>query len=570
VRQLDELYPRLREAEPALDSRGTSGAPVEQLELATVLKVSQAVSGEMILDRLLERIMRAAIEHAGAERGLLIAWLGDALQIQAQATASGADVTVNLRDMDHTEAALPQSLVRYVVRTRETVILEDASSQNLFSADPYLGQRRARSILCLPLINQGHLVAVLYLENNLAPRVFAPARIAVLKLLASQAAMSLENTRLYRDLAKREAKIRRLVDANIVGIFIWDFDGTILEANDALLRMAGYEREDLASGRLRWTDLAAAHWRGRARHELVAETQRTGSLPPLEWDYIRKDGSRMPVLIGGASFEGENQGVAFVLDLTERERAEAAQTRAQTELQQARNALAHRQRVSMLGEVAASLAHEIKQPIAAAKIDAKVCGRALDRLDLDAAREAASRMVKDATRADEIIKRTTALYKKDTLQREPVDINAMIREMATLIRQEADASAVSIQTRLIDGIPPVMADRVQLQQVFMNLTLNAIDAMKGTGGVLTMTAEMRQGRELLIGVSDTGVGLPADNPEQIFESFVTTKPYGTGMGLTITRSIVESHGGRLWAIGNAGPGATFLFTLLTDAEEQRP
>jgi PAS domain S-box-containing protein len=342
VRQLVELYPRLRENEPALDSRGTSAAPVEQLELETVLKVSQAVSGEMILDRLLDRLMRAAIEHAGAERGVLIARQGDELQIQARATASGADVTVNLRDSDHAEAALPQSLVRYVMRTRETVILEDASSQNLFSVDPYLVQHRARSVLCLPLINQGNLIGVLYLENNLSPRVFGPARIAVLKLLASQAAMSLENTRLYRDLAKREAKIRRLVDANVVGIQIWDLDGTILEANDAFLRMVGYEREDLVSGRLRWTDLTPAQWHGRDRQDIVAEVQRIGTVQPFEWEYIRKDGSRVPVLGGAASFEGENQGVAFVLDLTERKRVEQA-------LRQSEAYLAEAQRLTHTG-----------------------------------------------------------------------------------------------------------------------------------------------------------------------------------------------------------------------------
>jgi signal transduction histidine kinase len=231
--------------------------------------------------------------------------------------------------------------------------------------------------------------------------------------------------------------------------------------------------------------------------------------------------------------------------------------------------LAHLNRVTTMGDLAASLAHEIRQPIAAARIDARVCMRALadDRLDAQAAREAAARTVKDVIRADEIIKRTTALYKRDTLQRERVDINAVIREMAVLVHQEAGASAIAIQTRLIDSIPPVMADRVQLQQVFMNLMLNAIDAMKGTGGVLTITAEMREGNEVLIGVSDTGVGLPADNPERIFESFVTTKPHGTGMGLAITRSIVESHGGCLWAIANSGPGATFLFTLPGDAGE---
>ena len=164
---------------------------------------------------------------------------------------------------------------------------------------------------------------MLHLENNLAPRVFAPARIAVLKLLASQAAISLENTRLYRDLAEREAKIRRLVDANIIGIFIWDFDGRILEANDAFLRMVGYDREELVAGRIRWTDLTPPEWHGLDAR-LTEESKMTGRLPPFEKEYFRKDGSRVPVLIGVAtSEEGGNQGVAFVLDQTERKRAEA-------------------------------------------------------------------------------------------------------------------------------------------------------------------------------------------------------------------------------------------------------
>jgi signal transduction histidine kinase len=220
-------------------------------------------------------------------------------------------------------------------------------------------------------------------------------------------------------------------------------------------------------------------------------------------------------------------------------------------------------RLSMLGELAASLAHEIKQPIAAALIDAKVCLRALadNRLDVEAAREAASRLVKDAMRADEIIKRTTALYKKDTTQRERVAVNAVIRETAVLLQQEASASSIAIRTELAEEMPDVMADPVQLQQALMNLMLNAIEAMKDTGGELTVTSQLGEDSELLIEVRDTGVGLPAKNPHQIFESFVTTKPHGTGMGLAITRSIVESHGGRLWAIASTGPGATFLFTL---------
>jgi signal transduction histidine kinase len=257
-------------------------------------------------------------------------------------------------------------------------------------------------------------------------------------------------------------------------------------------------------------------------------------------------------------------------DITEHKRAEDARTRAEGELQQARTALAHRQRVSMLGEVTASLAHEIRQPIAAAQIDAAVCVRALadDRLEVQTAREAASRLVKEAMWADEIIKRTTALYKKETTHRERVDINALIREMAVLLQQEANASP--IRTDLADGFPDIMADRIQLQQVLMNLMLNAIEAMTETGGELTITSQLSEDRELLIAVRDTGVGLPTENPHQIFESFVTTKPHGTGMGLAITRSIVESHGGRLWAIANTGPGATFLFTLPSETGAQRP
>ena len=374
-----------------------------------------------------------------------------------------------------------------------------------------------------------------------------------------------ENTRLYRDLERRDRKIRRLVDANVVGVLVATLEGQIVDANDALLHVLGYNRDDLTSGRLRWSELTPPDWRA-VTDQALAQIAAQGKCDGYEKEYLRRDGSRVPVFIAGAAVEGTaGEIVAFVLDLTERKRAEQERER----LRQLQAHLAHVNRVTTMGELAASLAHEIKQPIAAAKIDAKVCVRALDRLDVPAAREAAVRLVKDATRADEIIKRTTALYKKDTLQRERVDINAMIREMAVLFQQEAVASSVSIQTRLFDGIPPVMADRVQLQQVFMNLMLNAIDAMKGTGGVLTVTAEMREGNEVGIGVSDTGVGLPADNPDQIFESFVTTKPYGTGMGLTITRSIVESHGGRLWATANAGPGATFLFTLLAEAEGQR-
>jgi transcriptional regulator with GAF, ATPase, and Fis domain len=208
VNQLDRLYPYLKKEEPPPGPTSTIVAAVEVLDLATVIKVSQAVSGEMVLEKLIDRVMCSAIEQAGAERGLLIVPRGDELEVQAEATISGNDVTVHLRDATAPTAVLPESLVRYVMRTQESVILDDASSRNPFSSDGNIVQHRARSILCLPLINQAKLSGVLYLENNLAPNVFTPDRITVLKVLASQAAISLENTRLYHDLKVREAALQ--------------------------------------------------------------------------------------------------------------------------------------------------------------------------------------------------------------------------------------------------------------------------------------------------------------------------------------------------------------------------
>ena len=324
VRQLEQLHPYLRREEQASASTSTIGAPIEALDLATVIKMSQAVSGEIVLEKLIDTLMRTAIEQAGAERGLLILPRGGEQRIEAEATTNADSVTVHLRNQAVATAMLPELVLHYVLRTRESVILDDTAARSAFAEDPYIRERRPRSVLCVPLLNQAKLTGVLYLENKLAPRVFAPARIAVLKLLAAQAAISLENTRLYRDLAEREARIRRLVDANIIGIFIWSFEGQILEANDAFLRIVGYDREDLAAGRIRWVNLTPAEWRDRDA-QAIAEAARTGTIQPYEKEYFRKDGSRVPILLGAATFdEGENRGVVFVLDLTERKAAEEA------------------------------------------------------------------------------------------------------------------------------------------------------------------------------------------------------------------------------------------------------
>jgi PAS domain S-box-containing protein len=561
VRQLDQTYPHLDSKEPSLDSRRVIDTSIEHLDLTTVVEVSQAVLGEIELGKLIETLLRTALEHAGAERALLVLPQGAELRVQAEAVTAGGSVTISLRDEALTSDQLPATVLQYAARSQQSVIIEDASARGNFSDDEYIREKGARSVLCLPLVKQGRLIAILYLENNLAANVFSARRIAVLNVLASSAGISLENSRLYRGLQEREAKIRRLMDANIVGIFIWDCEGRLLEANDAFLRIVGYGHEDLASGRMRWTDFTPSEWLGLDLEQRVPKLKGRGCAQPFEEEFSRKDGSRVPVLIGVTKIEEMgNQGVAFVLDISERKRAEEARDR----LHQLEGDLAHLNRVSMLGELAAALAHELKQPIAAAAVNAGASVLCLrrDPPDIERAAKAAETAISAAEHAGEIIDRVRSLYRRETPEREQVDLNEIVGEMIAMLHDKAMKYSVSIHTELDPALPRAEADRVQIQQVLMNLLLNGIEAMQETGGgKLTVASTNLQDRQLLITVSDSGVGVSADQVERIFEAFFTTKPEGTGMGLSISRRIIESHGGLLWANPNPGRGATFGFAL---------
>jgi signal transduction histidine kinase len=222
-----------------------------------------------------------------------------------------------------------------------------------------------------------------------------------------------------------------------------------------------------------------------------------------------------------------------------------------------------------MGELVASISHELAQPITATTNNAKASLRWLQRdpPDLTQVRKGTESIIEAGVFAAEIIDRLRSLYKKSSPKRELVAINEVIGEMVLLLRSEASGYAVSIRTDLAADLPKITADRVQLQQVLMNLMLNGIEAMKETGGVLTVKTGRGEGGQVLISVSDTGVGLPAGRTDEIFNAFFTTKPQGSGMGLAISRSIVESHGGRLWATSHDGRGATFHFTLPTAVVE---
>ncbi|MEH2563216.1 trifunctional serine/threonine-protein kinase/ATP-binding protein/sensor histidine kinase [Bradyrhizobium sp. AZCC 2289] len=559
VRQLEEMYPHLREEERATAPTSTIAASVEQLDLGTVIKVLQAVSGEIVLEKLLDMIMRTAIAQAGAERGLLILSTETEPHIRAEAATRGDSVVVQLRDQTVTATELPSSVLHHVLRTRESAILDDAATEPPFAADPYIRQFQARSILCLPLIAQARLIGALYLENNLTTRVFAAARIAVVKLLASQAAIALENARLYRDLAEREAKIRRLVDANIIGIFISRRDGDIVEANDAFLKMVGYDREDLAAGRVRWTDLTPPQWLDSTAGALE-QIDTTGAAQAYEKEYLRKDGSRVPVLIGAAAFdEARYEGVTFVLDLTERKRAEAAAREVQLQLARAN-------RVATMGQLAASIAHEINQPIGAAITYAQA-GLSWLRAkppNLEEALQALNLIVESGVRAGEVIDRIRTLIKKAPPRNERLDINEAIRGVIELTRGEAVKNDVSVQTDLAHGLPVIEGDRVQLQQVILNLIMNAVESMSSVSDgtrELFITSRKAEPGGVLVGVRDSGPGLAPATLERLFDAFYTTKPSGLGLGLSICRSIIETHGGRLWATANVPRGAIFEFIV---------
>jgi PAS domain S-box-containing protein len=685
VRQLDEAYPKLREEERAPGPTSTIGAPVEHLDLATVIKVSQAVSSEIVLEKLLDMLMRTAIEQAGAERGLLIVSQEKEQRIAAEAITSGDTIIVRLADQPVTTTALPEALVRTVLRTREAAILDDAAVEPAFAADPYIRQRQGRSIVCLPLINQSNLIGVLYLENNLAPRVFAPARIAVLELLASQAAISLENARLYNELREREARIRRLVDSNIIGIFIGDSRGGILEANEAFLDILGYSREDLIAGRIRWTKLTPAEW-ARADQDALAELSATGTCRPYEKEYSRKDGNRVPVLVGGAFFEVKrDERVVFVIDMTDRKRAEQAlreseerfrtlvqfsfdvywesdaqhrfirqefaegltdppapgseigktrwevpylepdaeawrkhresleahlpfrdfelarpaadggkryisvsglpvfdkagrfigyrgvsrhiteRKRAEEALRDMQMELAHANRVATMGQLTASIAHEVNQPITAAVTYALAARRFLsaEPPNFHEVDDALSIIVKEGNRAGEVVGRIRALIKKVPARKDVLAINDAILEVIALTRTEAANNSVSVRTQLAEALPRVQGDRVQLQQVLINLIINAIEAMRDVGEeereLLISTRNEPEG--VSVEVRDSGPGFAPAALERVFEAFYTTKPSGLGLGLSICRSIIVAHNGRLWAGPNLPRGASFQFAL---------
>ncbi len=699
VRQLEQAHPWLREESAPLLPTATVGTALERLELAAVVRAAQALSGEIFLDRLIQTLMTLALEHAGAERGMLIVLRGEVPQVVAEARA---DKTVELVRRQEAVAPdeMPATILRTVLRTRESVILDDAAAPNPFSVDVYLQEKRVRSVLCLPLLKQAELIGLLYLENNLASHVFTPARIALLELLAAQAAISLENARLYTDLLREnrdrqmaeeamrasEARWRSLFENVPVGVALLGSHGRYVEANPAFCTMTGYSEAELQQ----FSPADITHEDDRAATEALLAARATGMPyePRVEKRYRRKDGGIIwvelsafvaPIGAGAPLYAGA------VVDITERKRAETALRRSETYLAEAQRlsrtgsfgwnvssgvifwseesfdifgydkapsatiamvlqrvhpddlALAHRMiehasstgsnfdfehrllmpdgavryvhvvgravrdqegelefigsvmdvtaakrgeeslhkaqadlahatRVTTLGELAASIAHEINQPLAAVATSGNACLRWLTRdpPDLNAARQAVARIVQDAHRAGDVIHSLRTLAVKSGPQLTELDVNGAIQEVLVLTRGDLHRHGVALHTDLFADLRPVMGDKVQLQQVLLNLITNAVDAMAEVtdrAKMLLITAHPAQPDGVLVSVEDTGTGFDPATADQIFAPFYTTKSSGMGMGLSICKTIIEGRGGQLWAKPNQPHGAIFQFRL---------
>jgi PAS domain S-box-containing protein len=566
VRQLDERYPHLREERAPTSGAVTIGAPVAQLDVETVVKASQAVSGEIVLENLIKTLVAIAVEHAGAERGVLLLPRGDELWVEAEARTGLKTLEVNLRQALAAPSELPLSILQYVIRTQEPVIADDASREKPFSADEYIASRPVRSVLCLPLIKQAKLVGVLYIENNVAASVFTPARIAVLKLLASQAAISLENARLYGELTMSEERWRNLFESVPVGVNMVGLDKRFVAANPAFQRMTGYSETELRS----LTPVDITHEDDRAASEAIIAAQMAGRpyVQHREKRYRRKDGGVIwtevdAFLAPVAGSEPLLAGVA--VDITQRKLAEEALRNAHADVERMA-------RLTTMGELTASIAHEINQPLAAIVTQSEAALRFLDQdePDLDEARDSLSSITEDGMRAAEVIRGLRALARKSGPQLTRLDIDDVIGQVLAISRGELLRHNVVLRTELASGERPVLGDRVQLQQVLLNLMMNSVEAMRSVTErtrELTVSSTLVESGSVLVAIEDTGTGLDPAVAERMFQPFFTTKPDGLGMGLAICRSIVEAHGGRLWVSPREPHGANVRFTVPLWAEQ---
>lgn len=563
VRQLERLHPSLAAPAEPTGQLGGTGMQLRGLDIAAAVDMHQALSREILLDQLIERLMVTVVEHAGAVRGLLLLSREGRLRIVAEAAISHDEVAVSLRPPAHFSGELPQSVLDYVERTHEAIIIDDAMAPNTHSIDPYILRARPRSVLCLPLVKQAKLVGVLYLENNLASHIFTQDRVAVLQFVASQAAISIENAELFRDVQRtrdilRQAgeELRRSFD--MISALAWSAspDGMLEFSNKQWHDYTGITAEDARGA----TWMRAFHpddlEKVSAKWRVLSEFSTSGE---FEARMRRFDGQFRSFLVRLIPMRDDRGEVVkwhgTNTDIDDLKKAEEAQ-----------EALARASRVTAMGELTVSIAHEVNQPLMAIVTNAATCLRWLENNNpnVEEARLAAERIIRDGHRAGDVIASIRALAKKSPVMRIEVSLDEVVLEVVRLTRSEIDRHGIEVRTEFDPSCAHVLADRVQLQQVILNLVMNGLEAIGATTAnqrVLEIATMPGVTGFVEVMVADTGCGLPADAGDDIFDAFFTTKPDGVGIGLSICQNIVESHGGRLWAMRGSTVGSVFRFSV---------
>jgi PAS domain S-box-containing protein len=583
VRQLEQRHPQLRSRPEGAGAAVAEGEA--QLDMLSVTKASQAISGRIELDEVIDTLMRVMLESAGAQTGSLLLVRHDELLLAADAGVEQQAVHVRRHTPTSPAAmSLPAAILNYVRRSREPVLLMDAASPHSYTADPYFADNEVKSVLCLPILRQSALIGLLYLENNLVTHAFTGERLAVMELLASQAAISLENAQLYTDvrqenverkraeeaLREREARVRQLVESNIIGIFFFSFRVGISEANDAMLRIIGYSREDLLSKAVQWQVLTPAAYRS-LDDQKTAELLRSGKCTPYEKEYVRKDGSLVPVLVGAALIEGSREnGVAFVLDLTERKQAEAE--RAARKSAEAANAAK--------SAFLANMSHELRTPLNGILGYAQILQRdpALgerQRAGVNVIRQSGDHLL---NLINDILDLAKIEAGKTELQPAEVELASFVQGIIEIISVKAAQKTLAFLCDLAPDLPAwVRLDEKHLRQVLLNLLSNAVKFTDH--GQVTLRVRCGAGDRLRFEVHDTGVGIAAEQQDAIFQPFTQAgeeqrRQGGTGLGLSISRQYVRLMGDDIRLESKAGVGSIFWFeahapVVLADAATAR-